>query len=440
MIKHTFVTLLLVVICANVANAQWSLSGDKVYNTNTGNIGIGTTSPDKKLTIDGGLGFFRNTYNPTTVSAGYMHYNGTHLTLGINSNDPTNGIRFETTSSKLARLIIRNDGNIGIGDENPTEKLSVDGLIKIPLANNERHNSPGLVGLSNDDFLHTSSQQYLNNYGFGFFNYLNGNPERHAYMSGFFGLHFFTEAKSRMTISRLGNIGIGDETPSEKLSVDGLIKIPLANNERHNSPGLVGLSNDDFLHTSSQQYLNNYGFGFFNYLNGNPERHAYMSGFFGLHFFTEAKSRMLINRNGQVGIGVTNFGTDNTFKLFVKGGIRTEKAKIDVASQSSWGDYVFEPTYRLAPLNEIETYIKAHKHLPGVPSAATLVKKGLDLGKMHKIQMVKIEELTLHTISQEKKIKQKDVEIQQLKDQNKKMQRQMAQVLKRLEILEKNNK
>ena len=346
MIKHTFVTLLLVVICANVANAQWSLSGDKVYNTNTGNIGIGTTSPDKKLTIDGGLGFFRNTYNPTTVSAGYMHYNGTHLTLGINSNDPTNGIRFETTSSKLARLIIRNDGNIGIGDENPTEKLSVDGLIKIPLANNERHNSPGLVGLSNDDFLHTSSQQYLNNYGFGFFNYLNGNPERHAYMSGFFGLHFFTEAKSRM----------------------------------------------------------------------------------------------LINRNGQVGIGVTNFGTDNTFKLFVKGGIRTEKAKVEVANQGGWGDYVFEPTYRLAPLNEVETYIKAHKHLPGVPSATTLVKKGLDLGKMHKIQMVKIEELTLHTISQEKKIKQKDVEIQQLKDQNKKMQRQMAQVLKRLEILEKNNK
>ena len=140
-----------------------------------------------------------------------------------------------------------------------------------------------------------------------------------------------------------------------------------------------------------------------------------------------------IDKTGRVGVGVTNFGTDNTFKLFVKGGIRTEKAKIDVASQSSWGDYVFEPTYRLAPLNEIETYIKAHKHLPGVPSAATLVKKGLDLGKMHKIQMVKIEELTLHTIAQEKKIKQKEARIDQL-------EKKMILMMKRLEALEKKNK
>ncbi|HAS47645.1 MAG TPA: hypothetical protein DCS93_44620 [Microscillaceae bacterium] len=130
--------------------------------------------------------------------------------------------------------------------------------------------------------------------------------------------------------------------------------------------------------------------------------------------------------DGKLGIGVSNFGSDNSFKLFVKGGIRAEKAKIDIASQNGWGDYVFEPTYKLPTLQEVETYLKAHKHLPGVPSAATLVKEGLDLGKMHKIQMVKIEELTLYTI--------------QLKKENDALKQKMKKyesLAKRVEKLEK---
>ena len=142
--------------------------------------------------------------------------------------------------------------------------------------------------------------------------------------------------------------------------------------------------------------------------------------------------------DGKICVGnVPNFGNEQ-HKLYVADGVRTERVKVDLKSR--WGDYVFEPTYNLTSLSEIETYIKAHKHLPGVPSAATLAKEGLDLAEMHKIQMVKIEELTLHTIAQEKKIKQLEKEKQRKEAKMSQMEKKMAQMMKRLEALEKQRK
>jgi len=68
-------------------------------------------------------------------------------------------------------------------------------------------------------------------------------------------------------------------------------------------------------------------------------------------------------------------------------------------------DYVFEPDYKLMPLAEVESFTKANKHLPEVPSAAEIEQGGLDLAKMNLILLKKVEELTLHTIELEKRLK-----------------------------------
>lgn len=60
---------------------------------------------------------------------------------------------------------------------------------------------------------------------------------------------------------------------------------------------------------------------------------------------------------------------------------------------------VFDAQYELPSLEELDTYVKSAHHLPGVPSAAVVEKEGLDLGEMQKIQMQKIEELTLYMIA-----------------------------------------
>ena len=123
-----------------------------------------------------------------------------------------------------------------------------------------------------------------------------------------------------------------------------------------------------------------------------------------------SKIRMKINRHGKVGIGTLNLPNNDLnaqgqeYRLYVRGGIRTEELKVNLCSADNWCDYVFEEDYKLLPLSEVASYIKAHKHLPNVPSADELAAEGLELKKLTIIQQEKIEELFLHIIALEKKI------------------------------------
>ena len=61
-------------------------------------------------------------------------------------------------------------------------------------------------------------------------------------------------------------------------------------------------------------------------------------------------------------------------------------------------DMVFEPSYELMSINELNTFIAKNKHLPAVPKESELKEKGVDISEMQKIQMQKIEELVLYVI------------------------------------------
>ncbi|RKR06955.1 hypothetical protein CLV91_3183 [Maribacter vaceletii] len=79
-------------------------------------------------------------------------------------------------------------------------------------------------------------------------------------------------------------------------------------------------------------------------------------------------------------------------------------------------DYVFQkyfndfsplnPSYTFNDLTIIENFIKENHHLPGIKSAKEIKEQGFwNLGEASQINLEKIEELFLHTIEQEKKIK-----------------------------------
>ena len=101
--------------------------------------------------------------------------------------------------------------------------------------------------------------------------------------------------------------------------------------------------------------------------------------------------------NGSLGIGTTN---PNGWKLAVNGKIRAKEIKVE----TNWADYVFEDEYNLPTLQEVEQHIKEKGHLKNIPSAKEVEKNGVELGEMNKLLLEKIEELTLYTIAQEKRI------------------------------------
>lgn len=143
--------------------------------------------------------------------------------------------------------------------------------------------------------------------------------------------------------------------------------------------------------------------------NVNPQQGRILhSDNVGFKFYTggvTGNPKMVINNNGVVGIGNTAglaSGTD-PYKLYVEGGIRTRKLKVD-ASATNWPDYVFEPAYSLRSLASLEAFIKANKHLPDVPSADEVGKDGVDVGEVQAALLKKVEELTLYVIELNKKV------------------------------------
>ncbi len=117
---------------------------------------------------------------------------------------------------------------------------------------------------------------------------------------------------------------------------------------------------------------------------------------------------------GYMTLGNPSINVPVGYKLYVANGILTEKVKIATLNGPDWSDYVFEKGYKLRPLTEVESYIYTNKHLPEVPSAKDIKKDGIDVAKIDEIMVKKIEELTLYTIDQNKKIINLDNQIQEL--------------------------
>ena len=108
----------------------WLESGNDIYNSNSGNVGINTTSPLSRLTVAGGTG--------TTYNDGTLQVVGTIAMISTSNLNPAlnrwalrplaGGVdgSFDIYDARhsLSRLTIDNAGNVGIGYSIPIDFIS----------------------------------------------------------------------------------------------------------------------------------------------------------------------------------------------------------------------------------------------------------------------------------------------------------------------------
>lgn len=135
-------------------------------------------------------------------------------------------------------------------------------------------------------------------------------------------------------------------------------------------------------------------------------------------FATTSTVRMSITAAGNVGIGTTN---PNSL-LSVNGKVESEEIQViaDVA------DYVFEEDYKLMSLEALESYINENGYLPNIQNRSDVEKnRGLvKIGELSISLMEKMEELTLHLIDLNKKVKNLENVNKNLKTKIKEMEKE----------------
>jgi hypothetical protein len=131
------------------------------------------------------------------------------------------------------------------------------------------------------------------------------------------------------------------------------------------------------------------------------------SGSQSLIFNMKGTGDAMIKRSLRIG-NLAASGSYANFALSVDGDMIAKRCVIQI---DNWADYVFDNSYSLPTLNELEQFVNANKHLPGVPSEQEVISNGVDIAEMNKILLQKVEELTLYVIEQHKRISKLEAEI-----------------------------
>lgn len=217
----------------------------------------------------------------------------------------------------------------------------------------------------------------------------------------------------------LVNVGIGNNDPQYLLDVSGMI-----NGQRLK----IGVITAD-----ESALINGFESGNSRDLIQLGVKNSATSNQSDVRFKVTNKGNVYIyNKGGHALVAFNTAGT-KILQLEDSGLLRAREIKVDL---DNWADYVFGGTHPLMPLDQLADYVKKHQHLPGIPSAKAIALEGLNLGDMQRLQMEKIEELTLYTLEQNQQINALNQSVSELKTENQSLKNQLNALEERLNQLE----
>jgi hypothetical protein len=267
------------------SSGDWKNNGNDVSNANTGNVGIGTNTPDYKLTVvdnsSSGLLKLKSTDSSTQITMDDSGLDDVYLTS-------TQGDFDIWTGGNNKRLSVRSNGNVGIGTSVPDFPLSFPTTYgdKISLWGNTSNRVGFAVQPANFQMLGDVSSTDLT-FGYG----LSGAPTELMRIKG-----------------NTGNVGIGTTSPSAKLQVASTFS----------NVAIFDGDNSMFV-TLAENGVNRGYIGSYSGNTEDVELGTYNTNTTGaVHLTTANFPRITAINNGNVGVGTTTPAT----KLEVNGGTK----------------------------------------------------------------------------------------------------------------------
>lgn len=364
--------LVIALFAAATAHAQWTTKDSYIYPLDPNKkVGIGTQTPGYSLEVKGAIGVRSAT---TGSLAGVLTDDGAgNLSItGNTSPDP----RFPSANLLLnAPPRFGTSGKVGIGTANPAEaKLVVKGSVGNTIA----MFGQGQAGISLvRDWASIGFNSY---YSGGWKAMSNGRGAVIGCDPSSGRIEFIQNGISN------GNEVVSAQTVPMAIESDGKVSI----GGRLSNAQLTVVSNHN---TEMDNTLT-----LSNPAIGPNQSHVHWGTRGDWYIRSAADNGVVVIQDGNAGnVGI---GTANTagYKLAVNGKIRAKEIRVE----TGWADYVFAPEYKLRPLEEVESFIKANQHLPEIQPASEIQANGLDVANVTTKMMAKIEELTLYLIEMKK--------------------------------------
>lgn len=391
-----------------------------------GNVGIGTATPGNRLQLESfagvsgvGIGFSCNGgATPAQARIRVIDANWSGHML-FETSAPGSG-----SGALTERMRITNRGSLGIGTDQPRGKLDVNGALFLRNGNTAESVNKGQIFFGyNGSTLYRHAISSRHNSG-----------SRHGNAIDFFlwkqGTDSPDDSTSTLNVMTLdgahsGSVGIGTKEPSSRLhlvtkatrAAEGST-ISVGGTSKFHNGDLPLLKSSLRVENTQNNTTSTYDARFGILTSGPSAEDDQRYPFLNIETLQDNvpiimevgdkpimqlfQNQVLIGPNLSLpSTGVIPY-SDMNYTLGVRGRIVSEG--ITCKALSTWADYVFDDCYDLKPLEEVADYVAKNKHLPDVPSAKEVIEEGLNMAEMMRIQMQKIEELTLYSIRQQQEI------------------------------------